>query len=126
MNWIRQSKRLAIYLRDGLSCIWCGRTIEDGIRLTLDHVIPRSHHGSNHETNLITSCLPCNAKRKHWSVSVFAFHLSRATGGAVAAADIVEAVRYACRQPIDVVTAEEIIRRRGGLAAFLSDRSGAA
>lgn len=29
MNWIRQEKRYAIYLRDGLACVWCKATIED-------------------------------------------------------------------------------------------------
>jgi len=36
MNWIRKEKRLAIYLRDGLACGYCGQSIEDGAKLTLD------------------------------------------------------------------------------------------
>jgi 5-methylcytosine-specific restriction endonuclease McrA len=74
MNWIRQEKRLAIYLRDGLHCAYCSRTIEsDNITLTLDHLITRSNNGSNHESNLITACHDCNAKRGDMDVSAFVF-----------------------------------------------------
>ena len=45
MNWIRKEKRLSIYLRDGLACVWCGQAVEDGIKLTLDHLIPHSPRG---------------------------------------------------------------------------------
>ena len=47
MNWIKPAKRLALYLRDGLACAYCGDGIEDGIRLTLDHLTPHSLGGSN-------------------------------------------------------------------------------
>lgn len=68
MNWIRQEKRLAIYIRDNFVCMHCGmdlRTIQpgDGIRIELDHVIPASKGGSNQASNLITSCSACNAQR---------------------------------------------------------------
>lgn len=64
-KWIREEKRLAIYLRDGLSCVYCGVGIEDNenIRLSLDHLRPRSKGGSNHETNLVTCCGRCNSSR---------------------------------------------------------------
>ena len=39
-NWINVRRRLAIYLRDGMACVYCGSGIEDGIKMTLDHVIP--------------------------------------------------------------------------------------
>ena len=38
MNWIRQDKRLAIYLRDGLACAWCGNGVENGAKLPLEGV----------------------------------------------------------------------------------------
>lgn len=68
MNWIRQEKRLAIYIRDNFICMHCGldlRNIQpgDGIRIELDHVIPASKGGSNQGNNLITSCSACNAQR---------------------------------------------------------------
>jgi 5-methylcytosine-specific restriction endonuclease McrA len=59
MNWIRQEKRHAIYVRDGFTCKHCG---EPG--KTLDHVVPRSEGGSNEASNLVTACGKCNYGRK--------------------------------------------------------------
>jgi hypothetical protein len=63
MNWCRQDLRLAIYLRDGLACVYCGEAVEDGVKLTLDHVIPHSAGGSNKVENLVTCCHKCNSSR---------------------------------------------------------------
>ena len=71
MNWITQKKRLAIYLRDGLSCVYCGDSVEDGAKLTLDHLKPHSKGGDNKETNLVTCCLKCNSSRGNRSVRSF-------------------------------------------------------
>ena len=63
-NWIRKDKRLAIYMRDGMACAYCGKGVDDeGTRLSLDHLVCRSHGGSNMEGNLITCCLSCNSSR---------------------------------------------------------------
>ena len=65
-KWIRKDKRLAIYLRDGMACAYCGAGAEDKKPLSLDHLIANAHGGSNMESNLITCCLDCNgAKRTH-------------------------------------------------------------
>ena len=71
MNWIRQEKRLAIYLRDDLCCAYCGSTIEDGATLSLDHLTPRSKGGSNEATNLVTCCTKCNSSRGNRPVKTF-------------------------------------------------------
>ena len=64
-KWIRKDKRLAIYLRDGMACAYCGGTVEStGTHLTLDHLLPCSDGGGNHEGNLVTSCLSCNSRRQ--------------------------------------------------------------
>lgn len=64
MNWIRPEKRLALYLRDGLACSWCGRGVEEeDITLTLDHLRPVSRGGGNGASNLVTSCRRCNSAR---------------------------------------------------------------
>ena len=60
-----------MYLRDGLACAYCGKGVEafnNGNRLTLDHLKPRSDGGQNETTNLITCCLSCNSRRgtKPW------------------------------------------------------------
>ena len=63
-NWLRREKRLAIYLRDGLACIYCGSSD----RLTLDHLTPLSRRGTNHPDNLVSACGPCNTRKaqKPW------------------------------------------------------------
>lgn len=71
-KWIRPSKRLAIYLRDGMACTYCGATLEDGAQLTLDHIKPVNKGGTNGETNLVTACLCCNSKRQDKTVRAFA------------------------------------------------------
>ena len=69
-NWIRPVKRLAIYMRDGFCCAYCGANGEnESIQLTLDHLIPCESGGSNHQNNLITACLSCNSSKKHQSLT---------------------------------------------------------
>lgn len=77
MNWCRQSTRLAIYLRDGLSCAYCGATVEDGAILSLDHLIPHSHGGDNKPANLVTCCKKCNSSRGNRSVRAFCADVAR-------------------------------------------------
>ena len=71
-HWIRPQRRLAIYLRDGMACCWCGATVEDGEALTLDHLRPTSRGGSNDSANLVTACKRCNSARDNRSVREFA------------------------------------------------------
>jgi len=69
-NWIRPKTRLAIYMRDGLACVYCGRGLEDGILLTLDHVKPKGKHGMNNAaSNLVTACKECNDRKNHKPLS---------------------------------------------------------
>ena len=61
----RQNKsvsRKGILLRDGSSCQYCGSFLPSG-KLTLDHVIPRSRHGSSTWENLVACCFSCNNKK---------------------------------------------------------------
>lgn len=62
-KWIQPVKRLAIYLRDGMACVYCGAKVEDGAVLSLDHLLPQSYGGSNGEGNLVTCCKSCNCRR---------------------------------------------------------------
>ena len=52
--------RFEIFKRDGFQCIYCGRKPPEVV-LHCDHVIAVANGGSNAETNLVTSCQPCNA-----------------------------------------------------------------
>lgn len=69
MNWIRQEKRLALYMRDNFSCLYCGAGIEQGeVTLSLDHV---KHWAGNHESNLVTACMDCNMGKGWKSLNTF-------------------------------------------------------
>lgn len=61
-KWIAKSTRLAIYLRDQFTCVYCGKDLHGAhVRgVTLDHLIPRERGGSNCPTNLVTACKTCN------------------------------------------------------------------
>ena len=63
-KWIRAAKRCAIYARDGFACIYCGDSVEEGAKLSLDHVLPRELGGTHHESNLATCCLSCNSAKQ--------------------------------------------------------------
>jgi hypothetical protein len=119
MNWIRPTKRLAIYLRDGLACCYCGEGIEDGAKLTLDHLTPHSHGGSNEATNLLTCCHRCNSKRgnRNWHefAEAVAGYLNHGITGEQIAVHITETVT----RPLDVAAAKALIARRGGFTQAL-------
>jgi 5-methylcytosine-specific restriction endonuclease McrA len=56
----RKISRRALFARDGWRCVYCG---EGGVRLTLDHVVPRSRGGDSVWENVVTSCAPCNLRK---------------------------------------------------------------
>ena len=51
--------RFEILRRDDHTCRYCGAGAPD-VKLTVDHVVPRSLGGSDEPTNLVTACLDCN------------------------------------------------------------------
>lgn len=67
MSWIRKERRVAIYLRDGMCCVYCGSSK----KLTLDHVRPRSRGGQGWSHNLLTACYDCNTRRGDSSLRAF-------------------------------------------------------
>jgi len=54
-------KRIHIFNRDGNKCLWCGRSVVDGIKLNVDHIVPEHFSGSSDFDNLGTLCSLCNA-----------------------------------------------------------------
>ncbi len=64
-SWIWHTTRLAIYLRDRWSCVWCGKHAHaDQILISLDHLLiirPKADHSP---ANLVTACWSCNSRRK--------------------------------------------------------------
>ena len=121
MNWIRQEKRLAIYLRDGLSCAYCGESVEDGAKLTLDHVIPHTLGGGNNERNLVTCCHRCNSVRAARSLEDFAKATAAYMNHGITAEDILLHVRDCVSRSLDKAGAKEMIARRGSAARALED-----
>lgn len=62
-KWITKKRRLAIYLRDGGKCIYCGAHVSTGVLLTLDHVLACNNGGTNESSNLVTACRSCNSSK---------------------------------------------------------------
>jgi len=105
MNWIRQERRLAVYLRDGLACVWCGDAVEDGVQLQLDHLRSPLRGGTHHASNLVTACAFCNKSRGTKTVSRFA-----------ASALVARRVRRQAARPLDLAEAKRLIALRGSAA----------
>lgn len=120
MNWIRQEKRLAIYMRDGFACAYCGVSVEQGAALQLDHVLPVERDGKNDATNLVTACERCNNAKGMRNVAEFC----RATAGylnhGVIAVDIHKHVLDCIARPLPLLMAKEMVDRRGSAARVLA------
>lgn len=122
MNWIRQDKRLAIYLRDGLACAWCGDSVECGAQLTLDHLTPHSKGGTNEATNLVTCCHRCNSTRGNRETRRFAADVAGYLGHDVTADEIMAHILKTSTTPLAGFRqeAKAMIARRGSAARVLS------
>jgi hypothetical protein len=99
MDWIRIAKRMAIYHRDGFTCVWCKRFFEDskGHGLTLDHVFRSS---DNHAENLVTCCHKCNSQRQQKPVYVWLMKVQELHG--TPAAEIALDVFCQLGKPLDL------------------------
>lgn len=113
MNWISQHKRLAIYLRDGLACCYCGAAVADGAQLTLDHLKPYSKGGSNDAQNLVTCCHRCNAARGNRSWTAFAKDTAQYLDHGIKGEDIIAHIRKCTRRGLNVKEAFEMVSRQG-------------
>ena len=54
--------RKNVYIRDGYTCLYCGRKFAAD-KLTLDHIVPRSRGGKSRWENLATACADCNRRK---------------------------------------------------------------
>lgn len=116
-DWIGKSKRLAIYLRDGLACTWCGQGVEHRITLTLDHLQCRCEGGDHDTSNLITSCETCNNRRGKRSVADFADAVGLYLD--VDAQLIKDHIDFTRKRPVDLAGAVELLDRRGSISAAI-------
>lgn len=55
----RQKARNAFIEAYGESCWWC----PDGLPQSVDHVIPRSRGGCDHQHNIVAACFDCNNEK---------------------------------------------------------------
>lgn len=53
-----------VMVRDGFKCVYCGKR---GMRLTIDHIVPKARGGKSTFENCVASCKPCNTKKGHKS-----------------------------------------------------------
>ena len=54
--------RRNLFARDDHTCQYCGK-IHPVQKLSLDHVIPRSHGGATNWENIVCCCLRCNSRK---------------------------------------------------------------
>jgi 5-methylcytosine-specific restriction endonuclease McrA len=109
MNWIRQEKRLALYMRDNFACLYCGTGVEEEVIMTLDHV---QHWGGNDPSNLVTACMECNVSKSWRSLKTF---LRELTGDDARKSEkIIARVQHSLKVDVKqfLPEAKEIIRQR--------------
>jgi len=63
---ISEKVRYQVFSRDAFRCRACGRGADNGVKLTVDHVIPVDWGGTNDMSNLLTLCEQCNRGKKAW------------------------------------------------------------
>ncbi len=77
MDWIRISKRMALYFRDSFDCVWCRGVFPidpKGHGLTLDHLDGSKGHDAS---NLVTCCHTCNSSRQDLSLEEWYTRLAK-------------------------------------------------
>lgn len=123
MNWIKPHKRLAIYLRDGLACVYCSAGVETGVVLTLDHLVPRIKGGSNKSSNLATACMGCNSSRGQLPWRSFVEE-SQLVPWEDEHRKVIRHITNLVRRKVDSASAKRLIESRGGFTpALLSLRT---
>lgn len=112
-NWITQAKRLAIYVRDGFACCYCGRGVEvKGLVLTLEHVVPYAEGGALLDpTNLVTACRNCNSARGKKKLTTFVN--ANAEKWERTPASILSYIRRHRQMPLDLKATNKLIKARG-------------
>lgn len=61
----RAARLAAAHTRDGATCLWCARPLDDRVVATTDHVIPRVKGGPSWLENEVAACRRCNGERGH-------------------------------------------------------------
>ena len=71
---LNRRQRLEVILqRDGDTCVWCGRTVGEGlVEATTEHVIPKVKGGPSWIENEVAACRRCNGRRGHRTLADWA------------------------------------------------------
>ena len=110
IDWLPREVRLAIYLRDGCACVYCGVSVEEGVRLALDHVVPCDLFGSDEPSNLVTCCTVCNSSKRNLTLRTYVQHLSDYGRNTE---DMQRRVEAALARPLPLQAARRMLKRRG-------------
>lgn len=65
-NSVYKNGRFFFFSRDNFKCIYCGKSsIEDGVKLNIDHIVPITRGGENTNSNTVTACEECNISKSN-------------------------------------------------------------
>jgi len=67
---ITEKQRYEVFARDGFKCRACGRGASNGVKLTVDHIVPVDWGGKSEMSNYATLCEECNRGKKAWTDGV--------------------------------------------------------
>lgn len=119
-NWIKPARRLAVYLRDGLACVYCGAAVEDGAQLSLDHLKCNVHGGGNENTNIVSACRRCKSSRGTRSVRAFCRVVAAYLNHGITAETIERHVRACAKRALPLDEAKQLLSRRGSVTAAIA------
>lgn len=76
MSVVKKHVRDEVVKINGSECFYCGKSLVVGSgrrenMVTIDHIVPRSHGGSDNVRNLVPSCKCCNEAKRDLSVEEF-------------------------------------------------------
>jgi len=67
----KRYNNFSIFDRDAFRCVYCGKSsIEDGIKLQADHIIPRKVGGPDCIENMVTACEQCNREKSDTLINI--------------------------------------------------------
>jgi hypothetical protein len=72
---ISPSKRYRVALKTNGRCGYCGVYLDHEI--CIDHVVPRSHGGTNSDNNLVAACRKCNSSKGIDTIEQFRMRIAR-------------------------------------------------
>jgi len=64
---VSEKERYEVFARDGFRCRACGRGASNGVKLTVDHVVPVDWGGKSEISNYASLCAECNRGKKAWT-----------------------------------------------------------